>query len=165
MARPDLRPLKRTGLMVSRSPPSGNRSATPRPKSARASTTPIGRRVRRLGARHHGCHHHDAHDLGVRRRHVQASAIHMNVFGLSPVVVLGSKQQCRRMLPDIVTGKEKFCFAITAPYRPQHDTAQDACGTQGPQVCRQWPEAECTDWSWATHIRREDHSPRSTLIV
>jgi len=44
-----------------------------------------------------------------------ASAIHMNVFGLNPVVVFGTQEQCRRMLPGIVTGKEKSCFAVTEP--------------------------------------------------
>ena len=44
-----------------------------------------------------------------------ASAIHMNVFGLNPVVVFGTKEQCRRMLPGIVEGKERSCFAVTEP--------------------------------------------------
>ena len=44
-----------------------------------------------------------------------ASAIHMNVFGLNPVVVFGTKEQCRRMLPGIVDGSEKACFAVTEP--------------------------------------------------
>jgi acyl-CoA dehydrogenase len=44
-----------------------------------------------------------------------ASAIHMNVFGLNPVVVFGTREQCRRMLPGIVSGKEKSCFAVTEP--------------------------------------------------
>src|SRR5712691_12762442 len=44
-----------------------------------------------------------------------ASAIHMNVFGLNPVVVFGTEAQCRRMLPGIVSGKEKSCFAVTEP--------------------------------------------------
>jgi acyl-CoA dehydrogenase len=44
-----------------------------------------------------------------------ASAIHMNVFGLNPVVVFGSKEQCARMLPPIVSGAEKACFAVTEP--------------------------------------------------
>jgi acyl-CoA dehydrogenase len=44
-----------------------------------------------------------------------ASAVHMNVFGLNPVVVFGSKQQCKRMLPGIVAGREKACFAVTEP--------------------------------------------------
>src|SRR6201985_3505749 len=44
-----------------------------------------------------------------------APAIHMNVFGLNPVVVFGTKEQCRRMLPGIASGKEKSCFAVTEP--------------------------------------------------
>ena len=44
-----------------------------------------------------------------------ASAVHMNVFGLNPVVVFGTKEQCRRMLPGIVDGREKACFAVTEP--------------------------------------------------
>ena len=44
-----------------------------------------------------------------------ASAVHMNIFGLNPVVVYGSDEQKRRMLPPIVSGAEKACFAITEP--------------------------------------------------
>ena len=44
-----------------------------------------------------------------------ASAVHMNVFGLNPVVVFGSDEQCRRMLPPIVGGTQKACFAVTEP--------------------------------------------------
>src|SRR3982751_6738430 len=44
-----------------------------------------------------------------------ASAIHMNVFGLNPVVVFGTEEQCKRMLPPIVAGTEKACFAVTEP--------------------------------------------------
>lgn len=44
-----------------------------------------------------------------------ASAIHMNVFGLNPVVVFGTKEQCKRMLPGIVEGREQACFAVTEP--------------------------------------------------
>jgi acyl-CoA dehydrogenase len=44
-----------------------------------------------------------------------ASAVHMNIFGLNPVVVYGTDEQKRRMLPPIVTGKEKACFAVTEP--------------------------------------------------
>ena len=44
-----------------------------------------------------------------------ASAIHMNIFGLNPVVVYGSEEQKRRMLPPIAGGKEKACFAVTEP--------------------------------------------------
>src|SRR5271168_2153751 len=44
-----------------------------------------------------------------------ASAVHMNVFGLNPVVVFGTREQCQRMLPPIVSGKDRSCFAVTEP--------------------------------------------------
>ncbi len=44
-----------------------------------------------------------------------ASAVHMNIFGLNPVIVYGTDEQKRRMLPPIVAGKEKACFAVTEP--------------------------------------------------
>jgi acyl-CoA dehydrogenase len=44
-----------------------------------------------------------------------ASAVHMNIFGLNPVVVYGTDEQKRRMLPPIATGEEKACFAVTEP--------------------------------------------------
>ncbi len=44
-----------------------------------------------------------------------ASAVHMNIFGLNPVVVYGTDEQKRRMLPPVAAGKEKACFAVTEP--------------------------------------------------
>jgi acyl-CoA dehydrogenase len=44
-----------------------------------------------------------------------ASALHINIFGLNPVVVYGTEEQKRRMLPPMVSGKEKACFAVTEP--------------------------------------------------
>ncbi|HML12903.1 MAG TPA: acyl-CoA dehydrogenase family protein [Xanthobacteraceae bacterium] len=44
-----------------------------------------------------------------------ASAVHMNIFGLNPVVVFGSEEQKRRMLPPLIAGEEKACFAVTEP--------------------------------------------------
>ena len=44
-----------------------------------------------------------------------ASAVHMNVFGLNPVVVFGTPEQCERMLPRIVDGSQRACFAVTEP--------------------------------------------------
>ncbi len=44
-----------------------------------------------------------------------ASAVHMNIFGLNPVVVFGSDAQKRRMLPGLIAGKERACFAVTEP--------------------------------------------------
>jgi acyl-CoA dehydrogenase len=43
------------------------------------------------------------------------SAIHMNIFGLNPVVVFGTEEQKRRILPPLISGKEKACFAVTEP--------------------------------------------------
>ena len=43
------------------------------------------------------------------------SAIHMNIFGLNPVVVFGTEAQKRRILPPLIAGKEKACFAVTEP--------------------------------------------------
>jgi acyl-CoA dehydrogenase len=44
-----------------------------------------------------------------------ASAVHMNIFGLNPVVVYGTDAQKARMLPPVAAGKEKACFAVTEP--------------------------------------------------
>ncbi|MFC0388093.1 acyl-CoA dehydrogenase family protein [Muricoccus vinaceus] len=44
-----------------------------------------------------------------------ASAVHMNIFGLNPVVVFGTEAQKRRMLPPLVQGRERACFAVTEP--------------------------------------------------
>ena len=44
-----------------------------------------------------------------------ASAVHMNIFGLNPVVVFANKEQKQRMLPPLIAGKERACFAVTEP--------------------------------------------------
>jgi acyl-CoA dehydrogenase len=44
-----------------------------------------------------------------------ASAIHLNIFGLNPVVVFGSDEQKQRWLPPMVRGEVKACFAVTEP--------------------------------------------------
>jgi len=44
-----------------------------------------------------------------------ASAIHMNIFGPMPVVVHGTAEQQARMLPPLILGVEKACFAVTEP--------------------------------------------------
>ncbi len=44
-----------------------------------------------------------------------ASAVHMNIFGLQPVVLYGTEEQKARMLPPVAAGKEKACFAVTEP--------------------------------------------------
>src|ERR1700748_2395182 len=44
-----------------------------------------------------------------------ASAIHINIFGLNPVIVYGTEEQKRRMLPPIIQGVDKTCFGVTEP--------------------------------------------------
>jgi acyl-CoA dehydrogenase len=44
-----------------------------------------------------------------------ASAIHMNIFGLNPVVVFGTEDQKKRALPPLIAGEDKPCFAVTEP--------------------------------------------------
>lgn len=44
-----------------------------------------------------------------------ASAVHMNIFGLHPVVVFGTPAQQARWLPPLIAGREKACFAVTEP--------------------------------------------------
>jgi acyl-CoA dehydrogenase len=44
-----------------------------------------------------------------------ASAVHMNIFGLHPVVVFGTDEQKQRWLPPLIAGEQKACFAVTEP--------------------------------------------------
>jgi acyl-CoA dehydrogenase len=44
-----------------------------------------------------------------------ASAVHMNIFGLNPVVVFGTQEQKSRMLPPLISGEQRACFAVTEP--------------------------------------------------
>ena len=44
-----------------------------------------------------------------------ASAVHMNIFGLHPVVVFGTAEQKRRWLPPLIQGRDRACFGVTEP--------------------------------------------------
>jgi acyl-CoA dehydrogenase len=44
-----------------------------------------------------------------------ASAVHLNIFGLNPVVLFGTEAQKKRMLPPLIRGEHKACFAVTEP--------------------------------------------------
>lgn len=44
-----------------------------------------------------------------------ASSVHMNIFGLHPVVVFGTDEQKRRWLPRLIEGKDRACFGVTEP--------------------------------------------------
>ena len=44
-----------------------------------------------------------------------SSSVHMNIFGLAPVVKYGSEEQRRRFLVPLIEGEERACFAVTEP--------------------------------------------------
>jgi len=44
-----------------------------------------------------------------------ASAIHLNIFGLMPIVKFGAHAQKQRFLPPAIAGRDKACFAVTEP--------------------------------------------------
>jgi acyl-CoA dehydrogenase len=44
-----------------------------------------------------------------------ASAVHINIFGLQPIILFGTEDQARRSIPGIVSGADKACFAVTEP--------------------------------------------------
>jgi len=44
-----------------------------------------------------------------------ASAMHLNIFGLMPVVKFGSEEQRKRAIPRIIAGEDRTCFAVTEP--------------------------------------------------
>ena len=44
-----------------------------------------------------------------------ASAVHLNIFGLSPVVEFATEAQLERFLPPLIAGQQKACFAVTEP--------------------------------------------------
>lgn len=44
-----------------------------------------------------------------------ASCIHISVFGLQPVLLFGTAEQQQRMIPPVLSGAEKMCFAVTEP--------------------------------------------------
>ena len=41
------------------------------------------------------------------------SAIHVNIFGLNPIVVFGSEEQKQRILPPVIRGQDRCCFGVT----------------------------------------------------
>ncbi|KAI7648084.1 hypothetical protein KC318_g18176, partial [Hortaea werneckii] len=44
-----------------------------------------------------------------------SSSVHMNIFGLAPVVKYGNEEQKKRFLVPLIEGKERACFAVTEP--------------------------------------------------
>jgi acyl-CoA dehydrogenase len=52
-----------------------------------------------------------------------ASAVHMNIFGLKPIMVHGTEEQQQRMLVPVLKGEERACFAVTEPDAGLNTTA------------------------------------------
>ncbi|KAF2806778.1 acyl-CoA dehydrogenase NM domain-like protein [Mytilinidion resinicola] len=44
-----------------------------------------------------------------------ASSVHMNIFGLEPVVKFGTEEQKERWLVPLIKGEERACFGVTEP--------------------------------------------------
>ena len=44
-----------------------------------------------------------------------ASSIHGPVFSMQPVVLFGTEEQRRRMVPGVLSGEDRICFAVTEP--------------------------------------------------
>lgn len=44
-----------------------------------------------------------------------ASSVHLPIFGLQPIVLFGTQEQKQRMLPPVIRGEHKVCFAVTEP--------------------------------------------------
>ena len=44
-----------------------------------------------------------------------ASSIHGPVFSLQPAVLFGTEEQRQRMIPPILSGEDRMCFAVTEP--------------------------------------------------
>jgi len=44
-----------------------------------------------------------------------ASSVHIPVFSVQPVVLFGTREQKERILPAVVRGEDRVCFAVTEP--------------------------------------------------
>lgn len=44
-----------------------------------------------------------------------ASSVHIPVFSVQPVVLFGTQAQKQRILPAVVSGQDRVCFAVTEP--------------------------------------------------
>ena len=44
-----------------------------------------------------------------------ASAVHLSMFGINPVIRHGGEAMCRKYVPDVVSGKLNVCFSVTEP--------------------------------------------------
>jgi acyl-CoA dehydrogenase len=44
-----------------------------------------------------------------------ASALHLNIFGPMPLAKFGTEAQKRALIPRLISGEDKMCFAVTEP--------------------------------------------------
>jgi acyl-CoA dehydrogenase len=51
------------------------------------------------------------------------SAVHINLFGPHPIVVVGSEEQKQRWLPPLIAGTDQCCFGFTEPDAGLNTTA------------------------------------------
>src|SRR5215213_6738062 len=51
------------------------------------------------------------------------STLHMNMFGVQPVVKFGTAEQKRRFLPPVIAGTDRACFGVTEPDAGLNTTA------------------------------------------
>ena len=88
--------------------------------------------IRRRGPRRHRSRADDADHRRVRRGRCRgASALHMNIFGLNPVVVFGTDEQKKRMLPPLIARRgQGLLRGHRAERRPRHAQAQDQGGAR-----------------------------------
>ena len=61
-----------------------------------------------------------------------ASAVHINIFGLQPLILFGTEDQQQRAIPGIVSGADKACFAVTEPNAGLNTTALKTRATRVP---------------------------------
>ncbi len=70
-----------------------------------------------------------------------ASAVHINIFGPHPIVVMGTEEQKRRHLPPLIKGEQITCFGVTEP-----DAGLDTTSIK--------TKAERTDKGYVVHGRK-----------
>jgi alkylation response protein AidB-like acyl-CoA dehydrogenase len=61
------------------------------------------------------------------------SSIHMNIFGLAPVVRYGSAEQKERFLRPLIEGRERACFAVTEPNSGLDTLSLQSIATKDPK--------------------------------
>ncbi|TZG28637.1 acyl-CoA dehydrogenase family protein [Sphingomonas montanisoli] len=61
-----------------------------------------------------------------------ASAIHLNIFGLMPLIRFGTDEQRARHLPRVLAGEDRVCFGVTEPDSGLDTTSLKTFATKKP---------------------------------